>query len=94
MSKNQNRLQELDVGLRSGPYLLVYLADPGPALGCSTNTVVRDSLIHLVSHVLPPLTLRRPQVQVVNDGAISAFSHKKRLCGTGLGHLKFLRILK
>ena len=52
----------------------VYLADPGKARGCSTNTFIIDLLINLLSHwSFVKISLQRPHALMVEDGA---FSHK------------------
>ena len=54
-----------------------YLADPGEARGCSTNTFVitwvSQSVSQSVSHPFPPTALWRWQAQTVRD---SSFSYK------------------
>ena len=49
-----------------------YLADPGKARGCSTNTYVTHSLIHLLSH---PLVSHSFTAAPRQDG-LRSFSYK------------------
>ena len=53
----------------------LYLADPGEARGCSTNTFVINSFIHSVSQSVsqpfPPTALRRRHAQTVRDSSSS-----------------------
>ena len=46
-----------------------YLADPGEARGCSTNTFVINSVTQSVSDPFPPASLRRRHAQTVNDSS-------------------------
>ena len=45
------------------------LADPGDARGCSTNPVVVDSFIRLVTLFDPPTTLWRRHTQTVRESS-------------------------
>ena len=48
-----------------------FLTDLGKARWSSTNTFIIHSITHNVRHPLPPLALRRPQAQTVEDGTLS-----------------------
>ena len=56
-----------------GPKVNTILADPGEARGCSTNTIVTDSLIDSFSDPSVKIFVRRRYALMVEDGA---FSHK------------------
>ena len=49
----------------------MYLADPGEARGCSTNSLVIGSVSQLVSEPFPPAALRRRHAQMVRDSTSS-----------------------
>ena len=46
---------------------LLYLADPGKARGCSTNSLRIHSFINSVSRPFPPTAVRRRHAQTVRD---------------------------
>ena len=48
-------------------FQLMYLADPGAARGCSTNSLVINSFINSLSQPFPPPALRRRHAQSVRD---------------------------
>ena len=48
-----------------------FLADPGKARGCSTNSLVIHWLIHWFSEPFPPTALRRRHAQTVRDSTSS-----------------------
>ena len=52
-------------------YDIVYLADPGKARGCSTNSLVNNSLIHSVREPFPPTALQRRHGQTFRDSTSS-----------------------
>ena len=53
-------------------YLLIYLADPGKARGCSiTNTFVIHSLTDSLSNPLVKISLRRSHARTGKNGASS-----------------------
>ena len=48
-----------------------FLADPDKARGCSTNSLVINSLIESVSQLFPPTALRRRHTQTDRDSSSS-----------------------
>ena len=52
-------------------FSFTYLADPGEAMGCSTNSLVIHWLIQWVSQLFPPEAVLRRHVQTVRDSSSS-----------------------